>query len=145
MSEIKYFAQSEFLYKPTFFKKVYIGEDMINYSNERQEELSLSGALDIHNLFWRKHPVSTGTVYGAIPCKYIDWEITKLLIKFGWRRAKVDIYIFRSDIKPDRQRVIAERQFSKFILTKANLENPALLIVFKSFESPTAPKEVNFE
>lgn len=130
MDNIKLAGRGEFLYKPVFFKKVYTGGEMLDYTNERELELRLSGSLAVHNQFWERHPVVTSSIYGAVPCKILRFEQERKLLRFGWRKVDTEVYVFRIGMDERSVRQIGESRFKNFILTGRKGEEPPMLLRF---------------
>lgn len=115
-------SEEVFLYKSVMVKNYYEGDYLERFSMIRTSDLKTSGALNIHNQFWRAHEVISGNIFASLPLALINKEEASSLEKLGWDLIHVDVYeiILDSQAKNTQVEIIntISKIFDNYLLVK---------------------------
>lgn len=124
----KYINKVQFIYKPTPFVNIYEADDIDSFVRERTEELSESGAMEVHNAFWQEHQIVYGNVYGSIPLELLPAQGANRLKKCGWRESEVEIFEFKKDVTEKEAKEVTQKFFRHYIIIKETATKSTLVL-----------------
>ena len=131
---LEYLNTIEFLYKPVTKKNYYDGDYLEKFSTQRTDELQRANVIEIHNRFWAINEIEKGNIFGSIPKELINDDSKRLLLRYGWEEAKVNIYKFSVKSRFEATKLCG-KNFEKYLIIKEKKNGEYFALEYKEGNS----------